>query len=467
MIFNSINFFIFFIITTLLYYIVKEKYQYIVLLVSNYLFYGFSNINNIFILLFITLISFFSALLIDKIRDNAKVKKIILVSSILMIILTLIYFKYFSFIIQILNTIFSKNFSVGNILVPLGISFFTLQAITYIIDTYRKDVETTTDIVKYSCFVSFFPCILSGPILKSKEILKQFKSNHYFDYNKFKDGFVYILLGIFKKVVIADLIAIGVNNVYNNLDNFRGIPLLIVTLLYSFQIYFDFSSYSNIAYGCSKILGFNITKNFNSPYFANGIKDFWAKWHIALSTWFKEYIYIPLGGNRKGKIRTYINLMIVFIISGIWHGAAYTYILWGFLHGLYQILERKISIKFKHNFINVFWTFTLVTLAWIFFRAPSISDAMYVLTNMFKFNGSFEQISAVGFDKFDYVIILLSTVSIMLLEYFNIKFNILEKFKNIHIAFRLIIYIIVFFIIVIFGQYGPGFNNSQFIYLGF
>ena len=274
MIFNSINFFIFFGITVFLYYVVKEKYQCIVLLISSYFFYGYSNINNIFILLFITLISYFAALLITKYKDNKKIEKIILVLSILAIISTLIYFKYFSFIVQNINIIFNKNISIENILIPLGISFFTLQAITYIIDVYRKDIDITKNILRYSSFVSFFPCILSGPILKAKEVLPQFNSNHTFDYCKFKEGFVYILLGIFKKLVIADLIAIGVNNVYSSLSNFKGISLLIVTILYSFQIYFDFSSYSNIAYGCSKILGFNITKNFHSPYFANSIKKF-------------------------------------------------------------------------------------------------------------------------------------------------------------------------------------------------
>lgn len=467
MIFNSINFFIFFIITTIAYYVVKDKYQYIILLISSYFFYGYSNINNIFILLFITLISYFSVLAMEKKNNNEKKK--ILIFSVILIIATLLYFKYFSFIIKNINALFSKNINIGNIIIPLGISFFTLQAITYIVDTYRKDVLITKNFLKYACFISFFPCILSGPILKSKEALSQFDKSHSFNYKNFKDGFIYILLGLFKKVVIADLIAIGVNNVYSNLNNYSGIQLIIVIILYSFQIYFDFSSYSNIAYGCSKILDFNITKNFNSPYFANNIKNFWSRWHIALSTWFKDYVYIPLGGNRKGKFKTYINLMIVFIVSGLWHGAAWTYIFWGFLHGLYQIIERKLNIKFKHNFINVIINFVLVTIAWVFFRSSSMRDAIYVLTNIFKLNftGIISQLITIGFDKFDYIIIILSTSFIMILEYLNIKFNILEKFENSSLFIRLSIYILIFFIIMIFGQYGPGFNNSQFIYLGF
>lgn len=387
MIFNSITYLVFFTILFAIYYIVKSKYRNLVLLIASYIFYGYNNPYNLLLLFGITLISYFSGMLVNNSQKD-KSKKIIIFIGTTIIIGTLLYFKYSLFILQNINNIFNSSFSIENLVVPLGLSFFTLQSITYPIDLYRKNIKVEKNIIRFALFVSFFPQVLSGPIGKSKEMLPQFKENHIFKLEEVRKGFFIVLHGLFKKLVIADLLAIGINNVYSNLSSFTGIPLLITVFMYSLQIYFDFSSYSNIAYGCGKMLGYELNKNFNLPYLADSIKNFWARWHMSLSTWFKEYLYIPLGGNKKGLIRTFINLIVVFVISGLWHGAAYTFIVWGLIHALFQIIERLFKINCKIKIINVIKTFLIVTFAWIFFRANTFRDALYVISNMFKLNFS-------------------------------------------------------------------------------
>lgn len=457
MIFNSIQFFIFLIITFIIYYIVKDKYKYIILLIASYYFYCSSNPKNIIVLLLVTLISYISGLIVDKSSNTKNKKRTIAITTILLVGL-LLYFKYSYFIIQNINTILSENFSIENIVVPLGISFFTLQAISYPIDVYRKDVQVEKNILKYSLFISFFPQILSGPIGKAKEMLPQFSQKHLFNKKNIFNGIMIIIYGLFKKVVVADLMAIGINNVYGNLSEFKGIPLLITVIMYSLQIYFDFSSYSNIAYGCAKIFGYELNKNFNLPYFASSVKEFWSRWHMSLSTWFRDYLYFPLGGNRCKKYKCYLNILIVFLVSGLWLGAAWTYIVWGGIHAIYQILERMFNLKFNNKILNIIKTFILVTFAWIFFRSNTINDAIYVITNMFNisFAGIKEQILSIGLDKYDLIVLFVSVISILVIEVLQYKKQIYNKFKNLQLIPKLIICIILIFITVIFGSYGPG-----------
>lgn len=461
MIFNSIPFLIFFVVLLVVYYLVKSKYRNLVLLIASYVFYAYSGWKNIFILIAVTVISYCSGLVVNKTNK----KNTVIAVNTISILAILLYFKYSGFILDNVNNLFGSFFSVSNLVIPLGISFFTLQAITYPIDVYRKDVSVEKNIIRYALFVSFFPQILSGPIGKAKEMLPQFKEIHLFNYEQFKEGFVYIVHGLFKKIVIADLLAIGINNVYNNLSVYTGIPILITVFMYSLQIYFDFSSYSNIAYGVGKTLGFELNPNFNLPYLADSIKNFWARWHISLSTWFKDYLYIPLGGNRKGNLKTYINLTIVFIISGLWHGAAYTFIIWGGLHAIFQILERIFKLNFKIKLLNIIKTFLLVTFAWIFFRANSLQDAFYVITNMFdiSFSNIKQQILSIGWDKYDLIVICISLVLASLVELLNG----IKRFNKIPSFFQATAFLVVILCIVVFGSYGPGFNNAQFIYLGY
>jgi len=468
MIFNSMAYLVFFVILFAIYYIFGDKYRNLILLIASYIFYGYSNPKNLIILLAVTLISYFSGILVSNAKKERTKKQIISITTVL-IIGILLYFKYSLFIIQNINNIFTTSFSIENLIVPLGISFFTLQAITYPIDVYRKDVYVEKNILRFALFVAFFPQVLSGPIGKAKEILPQFKEKHLYDSKKVKSGFMIALHGLFKKVVIADLLAIGINNVYSNLSSFKGIPLIITIFMYSLQIYFDFSSYSNIAYGCGKMLGYELNKNFNLPYLADSIKNFWARWHISLSTWFRDYLYIPLGGNRKGIFRTCLNLTIVFVISGLWHGAAYTFIIWGLLHAFFQIIERIFKLNCRIKIINIIRTFIIVTFAWIFFRANNFSDAIYVILNMFNisFVNIKEQILSIGLDKYDLVVALISIILVSVVEIFNCKKSILERLEKTPLILQIAIYFVIIFSIIIFGSYGPGFSNSQFIYLGY
>lgn len=468
MLFNSLQFILFFVVVFVLYYVICDKYRYIVLLIASYLFYGIANIKYLPLLVIITLITYFGGILIKQISVK-KQKKIILLLTVVLCLSFLLYFKYFNFLLESINYIFLSNFSIKKIIIPLGLSFFCLQAISYPIDVYRKDVEVEKKIFRYALFVSFFPQILSGPIGKSKEMLKQFREEHKFNIDNVYSGFMIAIFGYFQKIVIADLLAYGVNNVYNNLHHFSGLPILIVVFMYSFQIYFDFASYSNIARGCAKMLGYDLINNFNSPYFADSIKNFWSRWHISLSTWFRDYLYFPLGGNRKGKIRTCINIMIVFIISGLWHGASYTYIVWGLLHGIFQVIDRLINKKSNIKILNIIFTFLLVTFAWIFFRANTINDAFYVLNNMFNINflNIKSQIASIGFDKFDLLVLIVSMLIVFAIELINQKRNALKILKKRPVFVRYMVILFLIFSIIVFGYYGPGFEESQFIYLGY
>lgn len=466
MLFNSLGFILFFLLVFIIYYIANDKYRYIVLLIASYLFYGMTSIRYLAILIIITLVTYFSGLLMNKYSSR---KKLILSLTIIFCLIFLVYFKYFNFLLKSINILFSSDFSIRTLIVPLGLSFFTLQAISYPIDLYRGDVQTEKNLCVYALFVSFFPQILSGPIGKSKDMLKQFHKEHNFDLNNIYSGFMITLFGYFQKIVIADLLAFGVNNVYNNLQNFSGLPILIVVFMYSFQIYFDFSSYSNIARGCAKMLGYDLINNFNSPYFADSIKNFWNRWHISLSTWFRDYLYFPLGGSRKGKVRTCINLMIVFIVSGLWHGANYTYIIWGLLHGLFQVIGRLFHKKSKIRIINIIVTFLLVTFAWIFFRSNTINDAFYVLSHIFKISliDIKGQVRSIGFDIFDLVVLFTSILIVFEIELIGQRKNLIAILQKKSSFVKYLIVLFLVFSIIVFGYYGPGFDNSQFIYLGY
>jgi len=286
-----------------------------------------------------TLITYFSGLLIqraNKLEDENKAikqKRFLVFMSFFSNLSILFLFKYFNFFMAHLAKIFSLaniSFDVPSFdfLLPVGISFYTFQALSYTMDVYRKDIEAEKNLGKYALFVSFFPQLVAGPIEKSKDLLHQFDEKHCFDYDRVKKGLILMLWGLFQKLIIADRLAILVNTVYNNPTNYRGFEIVIATIFFAFQIYCDFSSYSDIARGAAEVMGFRLSMNFRQPYFSKSIKEFWRRWHITLGGWFKDYLYIPLGGNRRGKLRNYFNIMVVFVVSGLWHGASMTFIIW-------------------------------------------------------------------------------------------------------------------------------------------
>lgn len=333
MLFNSISYAIFLPIVFSIYWIVPHNIRWIVLLISSYYFYMSWNIQYVLLILFTTLVSYLAALLLERIEENS-IKKLLLFITVLICLSILIFFKYFNF--------FSFNIAsfvsfIGidldpillDIILPVGISFYTFQTLSYVIDVYKGDISAERHFGYYATFISFFPQLVAGPIERTRNLLPQIKSKVEFSYKQATYGLKLISWGLFKKIVIADTLAVYVQPVYKNPYEYNGFALLLGSLFFTIQIYCDFSGYSDIAIGSSKLLGINLMRNFHSPYFSSSIKEFWSRWHISLSTWFRDYLYIPLGGNRSGNIRKYLNIIFTFFISGLWHGANWTFVIWG------------------------------------------------------------------------------------------------------------------------------------------
>lgn len=354
MLFNSYNFLIFFPIVTLIYFLIPQRIRYIWLLIASYYFYMCWNAKYVFILLFSTAITYASGLLItraNKCKEEDKrirIKKIFVGFSFIINLAILFLLKYFDFAIDNANRVLS-HFSMQvinptfDVILPVGISFYIFQALSYTVDVYREDVKAEKNFLKYALFVSFFPQLVAGPIERSKNLLKQVHEKHYFDAQRVKDGLLLMIWGGFQKIVIADRVAIVVDTVFNKFPQYGGMYIVVATILFAFQIYCDFSGYSTIAIGAAKVMGFQLMENFNAPYLSMSVAEFWRRWHISLSSWFRDYLYIPLGGNRKGKFRKYVNLMIVFIVSGLWHGAQWSFIVWGALNRYFSNNRRKIK----------------------------------------------------------------------------------------------------------------------------
>ena len=476
MIFTSFKFLLFFVIVTFVYFLLNKKLKLYWLLISSYYFYMSWNPKYALLMLFSTIITYLSGIFISKSKNN-KTKKLFVGLSFFINIAILFLFKYYSFAINFFNSLFA-NIGLNipntlNLLLPVGISFYTFQALSYTMDVYRNDVKVEKNFFTYALFVSFFPQLVAGPIEKSKDLLKQFDETHKFSWSNLNYGLILIGIGFFYKLVIADRAAIIVNATYNNLSNFAtsgGIYLIFATFLFAFQIYFDFSSYSIIARGSAKILGYDLTKNFNVPYMATSIKDFWHRWHISLSTWFKEYLYFPLGGSKKGFLRTQINLLIVFLVSGLWHGAAWTFVIWGGLHGIYQVIENIINKKCYKlkipKIIKIIVVFILVDFAWIFFRANSLNDAIFIIKHLFNFGMPID-FNIINTSLLEIFILLFSIIFVYILEVINTKFDLYGWLIKRNIILRWLFYYILIFSVIIFGIYGPGFSASEFIYFQF
>ena len=393
MIFNSFTFVIFFIAVTVVYFWLPYKYRWKMLLVASYIFYMGWSMKYALLLLASTGVTFLSGLAIEK---YFKYRRTAVALSVIINIAILFIFKYANFTIQIANGLFSwfgtsNQWNYLDLLLPVGISFYIFQALSYTIDVYKGKIPVEKNFFFYALFVSFFPQLVAGPIEKASHLLPQLKKNFDFSYDRARDGLQLIIWGMFKKVVIANRLAIYVDMVYNNIEFFGPIELAMASVMFAFQIYCDFSGYSDIAIGIAHIMGYNLMRNFNRPYFARSIGDFWHRWHISLSTWFQQYLYIPLGGNRVPVPRHYFNLFFTFLVSGIWHGANWTFIAWGALHGFMLVIETMFK-KIQHphikkgtflDFVKVIWVFILVVLAWIFFRANTITDAFFAIKSIF------------------------------------------------------------------------------------
>ena len=471
-----------------IYYTVGKKLQPIVLLLASLGFYWMCDSKYLFVLLLTVLFCYVVGILCDKYKSNRMISNVIIICSSALALIAFIYFKYMNFFVVNLENI-TKRFgmeikvdSVFTILIPAGLSFFLLQALGYLIEIKRGNITPEKNIIKLGLFITFFPKLLSGPIEKTNHFIPQIHEKHTFNYDTVREGFLRILMGYFMKVVIADGIAAIINPILTDYEKYSGVVVLTGVLLYSIQIYCDFCGYSEIAIGSAEIFGYRLMENFKAPYLCNSITDFWKRWHISLTSWFRDYIYIPLGGNRKGNVRKYINIMIVFTISGLWHGASWGFVIWGALNGILEVtegiyknsrLKQKIQFKglsysiLKHSFL-----YLLISGCWIFFWAPSGREAVRIVKWIIENFYMKDLISASYFDIWNstkiFFVFILSIVLLTIFDYFNDKEKtIREWIFSKDIVFRWSIYLILFFAMIIWGTYGDNYGQTQFIYFQF
>lgn len=488
MLFNSFEFLLFFPIVTILYFILPHKLRWVLLLISSCIFYMAFIPKYILILAFTITIDYFIGIVLEKITGDRR--KVFLTISILSNIGILFVFKYFNFFNSNMLKIadyFDWNYPIQSlkIILPIGLSFHTFQSLSYIIEVYRGNQKAERNFGIFALYVMFYPQLVAGPIERPQNLLKQFYERHYFEIDRVTDGLKLMLWGLFKKVVIADRLALFVNQVYGNPENYIGLQLFTATLFFAFQIYCDFSGYSDIAIGAAKVMGFSLMTNFDRPYLSKSIAEFWRRWHISLSTWFKDYVYIPLGGNRCSASRRYFNLFITFLLSGLWHGANWTYIIWGAINGCYQIVSlitkdfrKKIvtyvkldKFPYVHNAIQVVITFSLTVFAWIFFRAANFHQAIYILRNMFVdvFDlGSLNSVVKVAeeiqlLNKEGLILSLLLIVFLVIIELIQRNIVIRQAIDKRFPHLKWLVYYAGIFTIIIIGQ----FSKAQFIYFQF
>lgn len=489
MLFNSVEFILFLSVVVVLYYTIPKRLQYILLLVVSYLFYANWNRKYTLLLAASTLITYFSGLGLDicneKIESALKrvrMKKIILVACCGLNLGLLCFFKYLYFILHNITKLTHYTFDLPfDILLPVGISFYIFQALGYIIDVYRGDIKAEKNLAYYSLFVSFFPQLVAGPIERSGNLLKQLREKHYYSDENFLSGFWIMLLGYFEKCMIADRIAIYVDAVFADYAQMGGMHVPLAIAGFAIQIYCDFSGYSHIAIGTARILGIDLMDNFRQPYFSANIKDFWRRWHISLSTWFRDYLYIPLGGNRKGKWRKYINLVITFLVSGLWHGAAWHYVIWGGIHGLYQVIGewtqpiRKRLIQFLHikeegflrHLCSCSITFVLVSFAWLFFRAENEKKALEMIRYSFG-HWYFIPDIEIGLGRANLALLLFAILILFALSLIREKkINLLEFLLKQKSYIKFLFTLFVTMGELLFGVWGSWYDASSFIYFQF
>jgi alginate O-acetyltransferase complex protein AlgI len=481
MLFNSVEFLIFFPLVVVLYFLVPLRLRIPLLVGASYYFYMSWRPEYIILIIVSTLIDFYIGRKIGhEIKDQTR--KIYLFISLATNLGILFFFKYFIFfndnfrsLLHFVNINYAPT--EFNLLLPVGISFYTFQTLSYTINVYRGEQNPEHNLIKFALYVSFFPQLVAGPIERSDRLLPQFDNKHSIDYYRITDGLKLMTWGFFKKLVIADRLAAIVNNVYADPTSFSGIPLLLATYFFAFQIYCDFSGYSDIAIGAARVMGYDLMENFRQPYFAKSIADFWRRWHISLSTWFRDYVYIPLGGNRLGDGRMFFNLLVVFVVSGLWHGSSWTFVMWGAIHGILMIgsifglqllnqvfpnrlRERKSAIV---TCIKIFATFHLVLLSWVFFRANTMSDAFYIIRTIFT---GFEIKGGYGLNfggPYEIIITLAALLVLLLVDFLREKDLPANFIGSRPVVLRWALYYVLLLSILLFGEFGI----TEFIYFQF
>lgn len=488
MLFNSLEFLIFYPIITVLYFLLPQRVRWVLLLAGSYYFYMAWRPEYIILIIISTSVAYFTGLKMGQEEQQANRKKYLYLSLFVNLGL-LIVFKYFNFFNDSLRTLFEKsnisyNVPSFNLLLPMGISFYTFQTLSYSIDVYRGTIKPEKHYGIFALYVSFFPQLVAGPIERADRLLPQFYKVNKFDYDRITAGLKIMAWGFFKKVVVADRLGIAVSTIYNNPAKHNSIQFIIATIFFAFQIFCDFSGYSDIAIGSAKVMGFDLMQNFKRPYFSKSIDEFWRRWHISLSSWFKDYLYIPLGGNRVNRGRYYFNLFITFLVSGLWHGANWTFVAWGALHGIYLIIGKALSpvrkrlieltrinkVPFIHKCIQVVFTFSLVTFAWIFFRANSIEDAFYIIRHLFSdirniTNVQYlvNSISSMALTKFQLIICIVGLITVEGVHLLQRKRNIIDWLSEKPVMARWAVYSVL--VTVTFWLAFS--ENKQFIYFQF
>ncbi len=484
MLFNSFAFAIFLPVVFAVYWVLPHRFRWVVMFIASYYFYMSWNVKYVVLILFTTVISYLCAIFITKAKSK-RIKKVLLASTLTASLGVLFFFKYFNFFSESITEAF-RLISLPihpvtlSLMLPVGISFYTFQTLSYVIDVYRGSSKPEKHFGIYATFIAFFPQLVAGPIERTNNLLPQIKEVHKFNYTKATYGLKLMAWGFFKKIVIADTLAVYVDQIYNHASQFSGFSLLAATVFFAFQIYCDFSGYSDIAIGAAKLFDIDLMTNFKSPYLSSSIKEFWSRWHISLSSWFRDYVYIPLGGNRVGRVRHRLNLLITFLISGLWHGASWTFVIWGGLHGIGQIAENiagsMVKAKKKQTLkgfsllrvLKICAVFVFCCFAWIFFRSNTLTDATYIIGHMFDgiakpIDYLFVGFKDMGFSKAALMKAILIVAVLLVYDFLALRRNILFETKKLPTAARWAIYwvLIVAILLLMPGQ------TSEFIYFDF
>lgn len=488
MTFNSIDFLLFFPAVVFVYYCIPSKFKYIWLLIASYYFYLSWDVRFLLCLLPYTFVTYSAGMLIGK--AASKEKKYLCVSLLAMVVMIILgilgSLKYADFLVSNINRIISLfglaiDVPQWDMVLPIGFSFYSLQGLGYLIDIYRKRVSAERNILKYALFLSFFPIVMSGPIERAGNLLRQINTKAELDVDHIRKGLLTLAYGLFLKLVVADQLAAIVSSVIHYSENYRGCEIAVITIMFGLQIYCDFNGYSQMAIGSAKILGIDIIENFKSPYLAANVKEFWRRWHISLTSWFTEYLYIPLGGSRRGNVRKYINTLIVFGVSGLWHGASLNFVAWGLLNGSYLVLydlyckylkkkdqDQSAGIRIAKSLV----TFVAIDFAWFFFMMPSMREALTVLMRSvvnFQFPWFFSgYILDMIPGRMELFVLMCSIAGIFAIDYAGYHGRDWRDaiFKQ-NAVIRWCLYIILLFSIIFFGAYGEDYEQKAFIYFNF
>jgi D-alanyl-lipoteichoic acid acyltransferase DltB (MBOAT superfamily) len=488
---SSFIFLVFLFLVVVVNFVIPKRFRWIWLLIASYAFCIAASLSYALVMAGVTVISFAAGLLINRSTDRRR-KQLILTLGAVLSSAPLFITKYLNFSLGIiedaLNVLHQAVEIPGlDILLPIGISFYTFQALSYLFDVYNEVIEPEKNLGRYALYLAFFPKLISGPIERGGSLLPQIFDPKPFDYQRLLDGLVRIGWGFFKKLIVADRLGVIVDAVYKTPGDFHSPVALIAVFAYSLQIYIDFSAYCDIAIGAAKILGIDLMENFNTPYFAVSITDFWRRWHISLTSWLRDYIFTPLNfatRRKRAKVYQYINIMLVFLVSGLWHGANYTFVIWGLLHGLYQVIEaatqkfrnnfvKRFSINresFGHRFLQIVGTFLLVTFTWIFFRAKNIHAAAQIFRSIFALKGFTTaagwSLSAIDLSQANLVILACGLALLIVFEVVGQKRDLIHELNNRPLAVRWLVYLTLIFAVIIFGYFGV-YTAESFIYARF